>query len=128
MTDWILLGTTDEEPLTCGQCGKPHLKRLVALQHHETGEERRVGTTCATRLLGPLAGSRVDAAIRIQDVVDRLRKDGTERTLDWSRRLGLGCSIREFGPPGKPKGWRLSLYGEAPLRVTHTAVEKWPPW
>lgn len=45
------LGITDESD-SCDCCGKTGLKRVVGLEHIDSGEVVRYGTSCAARALG----------------------------------------------------------------------------
>ena len=125
MTHWKPLGTTDEQGSTCGRCGKTDLQVLVVLQHDETGEVVRVGTTCARRLIGnPKSGERtVDTAKRLQRIIDILRSDGLAEAKEWTRVRGIGCDLRRIGDPRR-NIWRVRLGDEPPFIVTDTVVRR----
>ena len=119
-TKWTALGI-DEATQPCGRCGKQHLARLVVLEHSETGEIVRVGTTCAARLLGSrqAASEAFGRADLLQSLIDKLRADGLERAKEWSRLRGYGFGIRKIHPHRNI--WRVAT-GEASLIVTDEIV------
>ena len=121
MATWNPLGATDEQPLTCGRCGKDHLQRLVVLEN-EDGEQIRVGTTCAAKLIGDsrTAKKTVDTADLLQRIVDKLRSSGLADTKEWTRINGIGCSIKKIGNPAR-NIYRVWFDGR-PLIVTDTLI------
>ena len=117
---WIALGI-EEATQPCGRCGKRHLARLVALEHEDSGEIVRVGTTCAAKLLGSrqAASATFSRANILQSLIDKLRADGIERTKEWSRLRGYGFVIKKIHPHRNI--WRVAT-GEESLIVTDEIV------
>lgn len=69
-----VLGTTDETHI-CEHCGKSNLKKVVVLEHTETGNVVRYGVTCAQRALG-IKAEAIAYEIELRNKVDRMRNAG----------------------------------------------------
>ena len=121
---WIPLGITDEQSV-CDQCGKQHLKRVVVLQHDETFEQRRVGTTCAGHLIGDrrIAEQTISSAEWLQRVVDKLRADGIAAAKEWAGVRGLGTHIIKVGNPNRDI-WQVTVNGCPTMIVTDQIIRR----
>ena len=121
---WTPLGITDEQSV-CDQCGKQHLKRVVVLEHNESHEIRRVGTTCAGHMLGGrmIADKVIGRATMLQQIVDILRKDGLEAAKDWTLVRGIGVDIYKTGHPQR-NIWIVHLSQQPRMLVTDHCVSR----
>lgn len=63
-TTYKIIGITDDTHI-CEHCGKQNLKRVVVLEHIDTGAIVRMGTTCAFKALG-VKQDAIDAEIKLR--------------------------------------------------------------
>lgn len=73
-TTYKIIGITDDSHI-CEHCGKSNLKRVVVLEHIDTGIITRMGTTCAFKALG-VKTEAIEAEIDIRNRVKNLYEKG----------------------------------------------------
>ena len=87
-----IIGITDDSHV-CECCGKKNLKRVVVLEHIDTGNIVRYGTNCAIKSLG-VKQEGIDLEIELRAKVQKMREHG----------FGL-VAIRDY----LPRSWQARI-------------------